>query len=99
MKSIDLTGGPCSGKSTSLCFLREKLTEQLLNPILVPEAASLIIGAGVSPLNLKGEEMIRFQENLLKTKRHLEKTLRTLARNYPNPVLICDRGCMDAKAY
>ncbi|MBI4991891.1 MAG: AAA family ATPase [Candidatus Harrisonbacteria bacterium] len=103
MKKLVLTGGPCSGKSTAISFLREKLSEQGFEVICVPEVATIVIGAGVSPAHLSLEDILIFQEKILKTQIHLENMFADFLKMRGNDdekrVLICDRGCMDVKAY
>jgi len=103
MKRIVLTGGPCSGKSTAISFLREKLSEQGFEVICVPEVATIVIGAGVSPAHLSPEDILIFQEKILKTQIHSENMfadfLKMRGGDDEKRVLICDRGCMDVKAY
>jgi len=93
-----LSGGPCGGKSTGLIHLSEKLTEYGHRLLIVPEAATLLIQSGITPSVLLGEA---FQEHVFRTALFLEDETKraALAMKNESPVIICDRGLMDARAY
>ncbi|MDP2695900.1 MAG: AAA family ATPase [bacterium] len=102
-KRIVLTGGPCAGKTTARAFLSRKLADMDWKPILVPEVATFIIGAGLKPWELENHKMPRFQELLLNTQLIFEnsifKDVTDIWNNDKRTVVVCDRGCMDGKAY
>lgn len=50
VKKIVLTGGPCAGKTTALQQIEREFTEKGYHVLIVPEAASILIGAGNSSL-------------------------------------------------
>lgn len=87
---VVLTGGPGGGKTTFLQELRiiDPLRERF---ILVPEAATLLIGAG----HLPGTK--EFQLAVVRLQLALEQNCSDLAR--PGQVLICDRSVVDSLAY
>lgn len=96
---IVLTGGPCAGKTTALSHLFDRLSSMGMKPIMVPEAATVVIGAGVSPGSVTTGE---FQTGIMRAQLALENVFETYARQMPagcRPVLICDRGSMDSKAF
>jgi CYTH domain-containing protein len=97
---IVITGGPCSGKTTAAPFLTEKLLDAGLYPIVVPEAATLIMGGNVSPTNGRFHND-HFQERIIGMTIALEREFMAAAHavEHPRPVLLCDRGIMDALAY
>ena len=105
MKRIVLTGGPCAGKTTAFNYVPEKLANHGVSVICVPEAATLLINSGVSPLTLKAQskkKYLAFEELLIRTQILLEeKIFAELARikNGKKKLILLDRGCMDAAAY
>jgi CYTH domain-containing protein/thymidylate kinase len=103
MHRIVLTGGPCSGKTTSISLLQEKISEMGFDVVCVPEVATLLIGSGIQPWLLNPAQLFIFQDRLIQTQLQLEKTLADLlrlkARDPRKTVLLLDRGCMDIKAY
>lgn len=97
---IVLTGGPCAGKTTGMTYLTQKLGDHGLYPIVVPEAATLLIQNGVTPVG--GMFNVRtFEEAVIDLTVRLETTWTEAAAKVPHlrPVLLCDRGIMDARAY
>lgn len=101
---IVLTGGPCSGKTTALGFLPEKLESQGCSVMVVPEVATLLISGGISPkalMQISRDCYIDFEEILLKLQFDLEKRFRRalIAKDGGRKVLILDRGAIDVFAY
>lgn len=95
-----LTGGPCSGKTTFLNYLEEKLDDKGYSAVIVPETATELFKLGIRP-GSPGISRHEFQKRcFLKQIEKEEKFLKKL-RNLKNPrrVMVCDRGVMDAKAY
>lgn len=103
MKTIPrfvLTGGPCGGKSTGIKFLSSKLLDHGYYPIAVPEAPTILMNAGVTPAG--GVLPLReFQESVIDLILSLEAIADRAAQTsrHEKPVIICDRGLMDTKAY
>jgi len=97
---IVTTGGPCAGKTTAQAFLVQKLSEIGYYPILVPEAPTLLMNSRVTPVG-NVFDLRSFQERVITMTRILEEQMELAARasGHPKPILICDRGIMDAKAY
>lgn len=97
---IVLTGGPCAGKTTALCYLQEKLADLGFHALIVPEAPTLLINSGSTP---KDEILstLHFQQSVLRVMCFLENEFEQNAQNMPNKksILLCDRGIMDAKPY
>lgn len=99
---ICLTGGPCAGKTTSLTFLSERLTEKGFKVFCVPEMPTLtkqgggmIIMGGLSP-----ENIMKFQQYLMKIQMRIEDYFTELAILSEQPsVILCDRGVIDPYAY
>lgn len=94
---IVLTGGPCSGKTTSMSYISDRLRSLGFNVYVVPEAATLMILGGISLLQ---GDVITHQLNLMNLQKQLEKTFYNTAINSGKPsVIICDRGLMDNRAF
>lgn len=89
---IVLTGGPGGGKTTAADFLRRELGEKV---VIVPEAATLLYGGGFPraddiAVKRAGQHAIY----------HVQRSLEdAFLAHYPNRVLLCDRGTVDAAAY
>lgn len=99
-KRIVVTGGPCAGKSTGMVKLAESLSAAGFTPIIVPEAATAVIGTGLIP----GRTIDRFtfQKTLIAWSLAQEDTIRQVVRGMAHSdkvVLIYDRGIMDGSAY
>jgi CYTH domain-containing protein len=108
MKKIVLTGGPCAGKTSALSILTEKMMDCGYVVMVVPEMATTIINSGLSPVNIAHLEdplpYYTFQESIINLQiAHEEAYDKMLFVKPPgeaaNRLLICDRGCMDSKAY
>lgn len=103
MEKIVLTGGPCSGKSTSLAYLTEKLSDYGFAVFTVPETASLLINSGIDPRKMQNpEQHLAFEESILDLQLGVERDIEQAAkRTFPDKrsVILLDRGIMDIKAY
>ena len=58
--SYVLTGGPCAGKTTALCYIEEKLGNFGYTVFMVPEMPTLLINGGIRPRNA-GLKISEFQ--------------------------------------
>jgi predicted ATPase len=87
---IVLTGGPGGGKTSFMRELREADPEARVY-LLVPEAATQLISAGLRPGTMD------FQRAVI----HLQHSLESACAQAggPGKVLICDRGSIDSLAY
>lgn len=94
---IVLTGGPCAGKTTALAQMSSWCVEHGYHPLIVPEAATTLIGGGMDPRNEN------FQESVFSFVTSMEALFETFAITLmvegKKPVLICDRGICDQKGY
>lgn len=92
-----ITGGPCAGKSTAINILKEKLSNENFELVIVQETATELISSGITPWKL-GTEV--FQSILISRAFNKEETARIAARNMKKDVIIIyDRGILDVKAY
>ncbi|MEL6181525.1 MAG: ATP-binding protein, partial [Myxococcota bacterium] len=97
--TIVLTGGPCGGKTTSMAHLSDLLEGLGYRVFLVPEAATLMMTSGATPLGGARQRLL-FQSSLIRLQMALEDCFTELARGCGQPaVVLCDRGTMDTSAY
>lgn len=94
---IVLTGGPCSGKTTAMSHISDRLRSLGFNVYIVPEAATMLILGGI-PL-LEGDVLSK-QLDLVRLQKTLEDSFFNEAHRSGKPsVILCDRGTMDNKAF
>ena len=101
--TIVLTGGPCSGKSSSLAYLTEKLSDYGLMVFVIPETATLITNNGIDRRKMdRPKQVARYEEAILDMQLSFEETYRrAVMQIFPErkKVLLLDRGVMDIKAF
>lgn len=98
---IVLTGGPCSGKTTTLASIYEKFSSKI-NVICVPETATMTFKAGVkiNPACYIFEELVTFTKELVKMQMNIEDYFTNLAMiTKQDTLIIMDRGTCDTFAY
>lgn len=95
---IAISGGPCAGKSSFLKEAGRWLKEHGITTIVVPEAATALIRAGITPWDLGIEA---FQRRVLRsTLKRIRRYKRVIRRSgMTNVVLFIDRGLLDCEAY
>lgn len=100
MKRIAITGGPCAGKTTGLAYLTEKLSDRGFLPLIVPEAATLLMLGNLSPTGGFFDEET-FQTGVVASAHALESVFSKAAKSssHKKVVLLFDRGIPDALAY
>ena len=104
-KEIALTGGPCSGKTSFVEFLKENLPKHGFRPFFTSEAATLIIGGGVSDIgDIESKDFTKYieiEKIMLSLHLDLRKNFQDLASLFPGEktILVHDRGGIDCKAY
>lgn len=99
---IALTGGPCAGKTTCICHVREWLADHYSGgPVyVVPEAATLVFN-GVGRSDDRTAVMqtgYSRQLAILRLQLALEDIFADVV-DTGRAVVICDRGALDNKAY
>lgn len=96
---IVVTGGPCGGKTTIMKHLKKKLTRAGFVVLVVSEAATEFINAGLRPGETISYE--DFQEHIINYIIEKENRFRKAAKDmFANKIVIlCDRGTMDSRAY
>jgi CYTH domain-containing protein/predicted ATPase len=95
---IVLTGGPCSGKTTVIEFLKRHFAKEAG---FVPEMATLVMEhLGIRPpADGNAVANLEFQTTIAKAQRVFEDGAARFAHRNGRIVLICDRGEVDGGAY
>ena len=103
--TIALTGGPSSGKTTSLAHLRAAL-ERRASVYIVPETPTIVMGMGFPYPGTENRAMlVEFELSLLEIQLKMEEVAKRLARaralatGSSRTVLILDRAVFDMRAY
>ena len=98
MKTIVITGGPCSGKTSAVTVLRERLAADGIPAVFVEEAGTDLILNGISPITLGS--MLPFQTRVAELQLIREAEALEAAKALgPDTLIICDRGICDGRAY
>lgn len=105
-RSLHLTGGPCSGKTTAQAHLQEICAAHGIRTLFVPEAATILITGGISDfVQIAQERPDLYQQIQAKGIIGLVRAMRAqyleLAAAFaPEPVLVVfDRAELDSRAY
>ncbi len=100
---IVLTGGPCSGKTSSMAYLTERLSDYGYMVFIIPETATMITNNGIDRRKMdRPKQVALYEEAILDMQLALEETyLRAVTQIFPErkKVLLLDRGVMDIKAF
>lgn len=104
---IVLSGGPCSGKSTSLASLAAKLVEWDRRPLIVPELPTVLISGGLGDIGaIAGrdhEHFLEIEKQMLVMMRAIRLQYRALAETFvrrgESVVIVYDRAEADVAAY
>ncbi|MBU1091358.1 ATP-binding protein, partial [Patescibacteria group bacterium] len=87
-KEIVLTGGPCSGKTTAINYIAEKLRDKGFRVFVVQEFATMLILAGVGNLNKleerDPERYLKVEEQMLLMHLETRKRFNAIARIFNN---------------
>jgi len=89
---IAITGGPSGGKTTLIETLKHELGKKCR---VVPEAASILYRGGF-PRQQDPVSRIHVQKAIYYTQKELELMI---CKTSQSPLIICDRGSLDALAY
>merc|ERR1711934_1026812 len=74
-----LTGGPCGGKTTGQAQLATFFESVGWKVFRVPETATVLMSGGIAFGNLNEEQVMDFQENLVRTMVAIEDTYFAMA--------------------
>ncbi|MDR2017566.1 MAG: AAA family ATPase [Syntrophobacterales bacterium] len=100
---IVLTGGPCSGKSSSLAYLTERLSDHGFMVFIVPETATLITSTGIDRQKMdRTRQVAMFEETIFDMQLTFEEIYKKAVTDiFPDrrKVILLDRGIMDIKAF
>ncbi len=100
---VVLTGGPCSGKTSSMAYLAERLSDYGYMVFIIPETATLITNNGIDRRKMdRPKQVILYEEAILDMQLAFEETyLRAVRQIFPErkKILLLDRGVMDIKAF
>lgn len=99
IRRIAIGGGPCSGKTTALAWLKSDLEGRGYHYVIVPEAATELIEGGVAPWTCTSYD--QFQHAVFEMQLSKETTFihAAEAMDAEEVVIIYDRGIMDNKGY
>lgn len=98
---IAVDGGPCGGKTTGIVHLSDALISAGMVPLVIPEAATMLIRGGAPPWQLARRS---FQESVNSLQFANEevwlKAARELSEKFEKrAVVLCDRGLPSSIAY
>ncbi len=92
LRKIALTGGPSGGKTTLLDALKKEFGSKIK---IAPEAATILYRGGFPRIQTYSGHF-HAQTAILHTQKHLEDVLQ---ENFPDRLIVCDRGSLDSLAY
>lgn len=101
MLKVVLTGGPSSGKTSVINRAVEQFRELGYHVIVVPEAATQLINAGIKPFGPDALPAYDFQKIVLEYQITKEKIATNAAEimGSDKTIILCDRGLLDGYAY
>jgi CYTH domain-containing protein/predicted ATPase len=96
---IVIDGGPCSGKTTVMAIIKQRLEELGKKVIVVPEAATAYINSGLHPGLM---DMTKFQQEIFALQVQNEDFWRAQVKYFAEDdhiVFLYDRGLLTGSAY
>ena len=95
---IVITGGPCAGKTTAMSAIEETFSSKGYAVLRIPEAATELITAGITPVNVGSEQ---FQQHLIGLQLYHDEMFTSAAQHLDNDkvLILFDRATMDNKGY
>ena len=95
---IALSGGPCSGKSASLAFVRQTLVERGYTVFVIQETATYLMNHAITRQTLGSNEA--FQDAVFSTQLAFEDAAwKAAAEAGDKAIVVCDRTVVDCAAY
>lgn len=101
IKRIVLTGGPSSGKTTTIKRVVEHFENIGYKVIVIPETATELILGGLRPFGNQALNIVDFQELVLRLQLAKEEVFNLGAKYLDNQktLIIYDRGLIDNRSY
>ncbi len=103
IRTVVVTGGPCSGKTMSLKMIRAFLERHGYFVVVVPEMARELIASGFHPANPAWKDSVSFQRRIARGTLEKEffnrESLWEMNVGNRPVIFVCDRGLMDSAAY
>lgn len=101
IRKVVLDGGPCGGKTDGFTATTTRLEKLGYIPLVVPEAATILINGGIKPDAIGPE---KFQRLVVRKQIENEKIFEEAALSYEKKygmesILLCDRGILSGAAY
>ncbi len=96
---IALTGGPCGGKTTASCLIKEKFSQLGIKVILVPESATELRSSGITPESEGSVYAYQLRQYLLQKTKEDIAGKEALESKKDTVLIVCDRGLADNMAY
>jgi len=96
---IVIDGGPCSGKTTGMSVVKQRLEQIGKRVVVVPEAATLYINSGFNKSNI---DLVDFQVAIFQLQLQNEEFWNDQAKNLAGDsdiVFLYDRGLLTGSAY
>ncbi|MBR1846764.1 MAG: AAA family ATPase [Bacilli bacterium] len=99
LSKIVITGGPCAGKTTAMSWIQNAFVAKGYTVLFIGETATEFIRGGVAPWTCGTN--LDYQKVQTRLQREKEKLFERAARtmNAEKILIVCDRGCLDNKAY
>lgn len=96
---IVLTGGPCAGKSTAMCRIKDEFSKHGYTVLFISETATELIMGGVAPWTCGTNAQYQECQMYLQAEKELVFEKAALTMNAEKILIVCDRGMLDNKAY
>ncbi|MBE6450273.1 MAG: hypothetical protein E7013_06315 [Alphaproteobacteria bacterium] len=93
---IVITGGPCAGKTSCLSTLGKRLAAKGYKAITISETATDMFMSGIKNTEISHPE---FEKMVIEYQIAKEKIALKAALNFPEVVILYDRGIPDTRAY
>jgi len=99
--TVALTGGPCSGKSSSLEHMSRVLAKHDVAVVTAPEVPTILINGGcVFPGFDDADKLFEFEAGVLQLQHAVESSFKRIAAvSGRTTVLVLDRALLDVSAY
>lgn len=96
IKTLLITGGPSSGKTTIINDIAQEFSDDV---VVVPESATLLLNGKFPPPGDDVEMLWCFQRAIFHLTQQLEQAFAFVAKNEGKKLLVCDRGRLGGAAY